>query len=133
MDFISQEGGARAWRGLSAERAQDVLQRRGEQLVRRLAGCLPLQPAARRGAVEPSPALESHFAPGVDSVAAGTAALTAQRRFLTAFMRRYLKLCHHNERVSRSRTASHAPRCDRSARSDSMRQTPVGERRLDSR
>src|SRR4051794_7229636 len=76
--------------------------------------------------------LESHFATGVDSVAAGTAALTAHRRFLTAFMRRYLKLCHHNRRASRSRTASHQARCDRSAHSDSMQQTPVGERRLDS-
>jgi hypothetical protein len=34
--------------------------------------------------------LESNFATGVDSVAAGTAALSAQRRFLAAFARRYL-------------------------------------------
>jgi dienelactone hydrolase len=34
--------------------------------------------------------LESFFATGVDSVAAGTAALAEQRRFLSAFMRRYV-------------------------------------------
>src|SRR3954465_1579095 len=37
--------------------------------------------------------LESGFATGVDSVAAGTAVVAAQRRFLTTFMRRYLKAC----------------------------------------
>ena len=57
--------------------------------------------------------LESNFATGVDSVAAGTAALTAQRRFLTAFMRRYLKLCHDDGRASWRRTVSHAARSSR--------------------
>jgi dienelactone hydrolase len=57
--------------------------------------------------------LESNFATGVDSVAAGTAALTAQRRFLTTFMRRYLKLCHDDGRASWRRTVSHAARSSR--------------------
>jgi hypothetical protein len=56
--------------------------------------------------------LESNYATGVDSLAAGTAALTAQRRFLTAFMRRYLKPCNDDddERASWRPTASHAAR-----------------------
>ena len=60
--------------------------------------------------------LESHFATGVDSVAAGTAALTAQRRFLTAFMRRYLKPCHDDGRASWRGSRSHAARSSRVSR-----------------
>ena len=48
-------GASLAWRAPSA---QDVLQCRGDQFVRRLAGGLPTQPAARRGAVQPGPAVE---------------------------------------------------------------------------
>jgi hypothetical protein len=38
--------------------------------------------------------LEAQFVTGVDTLAAGTAALSAQRRFLTTFMDRYLSGCH---------------------------------------
>ena len=44
--------------GGGAERAQDVFERGGEQLVCRLAGGLAAQPAPRRGPVEPGPALQ---------------------------------------------------------------------------
>jgi hypothetical protein len=59
--------------------------------------------------------LESNYATGVDSVAAGTAALTAQRRFLTTFMRRYLKPCHDDGRAPWRRTGSDAARSSRCA------------------
>ena len=41
--------------GRSAEGAQDVFERGGEQLLGCLAGGLTAQPASRRGAVEPGP------------------------------------------------------------------------------
>jgi hypothetical protein len=46
-------------------------------------------------------ALESNFATGVQSLAAGTAALSAQRQFLTAFMRRFLEPCRGREHGAR--------------------------------
>src|SRR3954454_23969471 len=57
-DAESTRRSALAWRGSSAECAQDVLERRGEQLARCLTGGLPLQPASRRGPVEAGPAFE---------------------------------------------------------------------------
>lgn len=59
--------------------------------------------------------LEANFATGVDSLAAGTAALSAQRRFLTTFMRRYLRPCHDDPPSARRgavllRNRPHAPR-----------------------
>ena len=46
--------------------------------------------------------LEANFATGVDSLAAGNAALSAQRRFLAQFMRRYLRPCHDDHARARS-------------------------------
>ena len=51
----------------SAEGAQDVLERGGEQFVRGLAGCLAAQPAPGGGAVEPGPALEAWRSRGESS------------------------------------------------------------------
>src|SRR4051794_10107081 len=39
--------------------------------------------------------LEATYATGIDTLDAGTAALSAERRFLTNFMDRYLTDCHH--------------------------------------
>jgi hypothetical protein len=39
--------------------------------------------------------LEATYATGIDTLDAGTAALSAERRFLTNFMDRYLTNCHH--------------------------------------
>lgn len=52
--------------------------------------------------------LEAAFATGVDTLAAGTAALSAQRRFLTTFMDRYLSHCHPDDHA-RARSATPHP------------------------
>jgi len=60
-----------------------------------------LNPAATLADPALGALLEANFATGVDSLAAGTAALSAQRRFLTRFMRRYLRACHDNHARAR--------------------------------
>jgi hypothetical protein len=67
----------------SAEAAQDVLEREGEQFVRGLAVGLAAQPASRRGAVEAGPAFERVAQPqrvlgdvGVNAVSSATARRT---------------------------------------------------------
>jgi hypothetical protein len=58
--------------------------------------------------------LEATYATGVDTLDAGTAALSAERRFLTNFMGRYLNGCHHDDHARALRNAAtaglaHAP------------------------
>jgi hypothetical protein len=53
--------------------------------------------------------LEAGFVTGVDTLAAGTAALSAQRRFLTTFMDRYLSNCPHHDHARPLRTAAPVP------------------------
>ena len=53
--------------------------------------------------------LEAVIAAGVDSVAAGEAAIAAQRRFLSDFMARYLGRCHERA-VGAGRSAVHRAR-----------------------
>ncbi len=53
-----RKGGLRRRGAGGAEGTQNVFERRGDQLVCCLAGRLPGQPASRRGAVQPGPALK---------------------------------------------------------------------------
>jgi pimeloyl-ACP methyl ester carboxylesterase len=63
--------------------------------------------------------LEATFATGVADLAAGTAALAAQRRFLATFMRRYVTRCHDTGPGARGaavRRSAQRPRAVRAAR-----------------
>jgi len=73
--------------------------------------------------------LEAIFGPVADSLAAGTAALAAQRRFLAGFMRRYLRPCHE----TRERDALPVPdngRVSRAFRGSTRSQPQQKSRRL---
>src|SRR3954470_10387242 len=50
--------------------------------------------------------LEATYATGIDTLDAGTAALSAERRFLTNFMDRYLTDCHHYDHARALRNAA---------------------------